>query len=132
MPEMTPAELEALLALPITPGPWVVSHDASGDTFISGADFQYVADIAWRDDELPCDPANAAPTLLSALAEARAEVAGLISDIETARQFVKETDAENERSRSGLSDLIDHVEAINSEWDANALQEARAALEGSK
>ena len=36
--------------------------------------------------------------------------------------------AEIERLRGGLSDLIDHVEAINSEWDAIALQEARQSL----
>ena len=45
-------------------------------------------------------------------------------------QLIAAQAAEIERLRVGLSDLIDHVEAINSEWDANALQEARQALEG--
>ena len=45
-----------------TLGPWVVCEDASGDTFVSGADYQYVADMAWRDEDLSCDGANAALT----------------------------------------------------------------------
>ena len=90
--QVTSAELEALLALPITPGPWVAcpwkeGMGAQGD-LILGPDGAVVVSVSeWvsvSDDDLTL--ACAAPTLLRALAEARAEVERLRKELAEAKR----------------------------------------------
>jgi hypothetical protein len=121
----------AALAEDATPGPWNVDPAHNRDVQANGSEIA----TAFMDRDVGEEMVVVGP--IYADEDEGIANAALIAAAPDMAALIAAQAAEIERLRVGLSDLIDHVEAINSEWadnltDATALKEARQAIKGTK